>query len=43
MGRIYTSVEELVGHTPLMEMKKIEEAEGLKARLLVKLEYANPG
>ena len=42
MGRIYTSVEELVGHTPLMEMKKIEEAEGLKARLLVKLEYANP-
>ena len=35
-------MEELVGHTPLMEMKKIEEAEGLKARLLVKLEYANP-
>ncbi len=41
MGRIYTSVEQLVGHTPLVELKKL--AQGLPARVLVKLERFNPG
>ena len=42
MGKIYNSTEELVGGTPLVELKKIEAALGLKARLLAKLEYFNP-
>lgn len=42
MGKIYGSVLELTGRTPLVEVKKVEKAEGLKARLLVKLEYFNP-
>lgn len=42
MSRIYKEVSELVGNTPLLEVKGIEEKEGLKARLLVKLEYLNP-
>ena len=40
--RIYTSVEELIGRTPLMEIRNIEKEEGLEARVLVKLEYLNP-
>ena len=40
--RIYTSVEELIGRTPLMEIRNIEREEGLEARVLVKLEYLNP-
>ena len=40
---IYTSMEQLVGRTPLVELKRIEEALGLSARLLVKLESFNPG
>lgn len=43
MRKIYTDLTQLIGHTPLLEVKKIEEAEGLKARLLVKLESFNPG
>ena len=40
--RIYTSVEELIGRTPLMEIRNVEKEEGLEARVLVKLEYLNP-
>ncbi len=42
MARIYTSADQLIGHTPLLELKRVEEKEGLKARLLAKLEYFNP-
>ncbi len=42
MGHIYTSVDQLIGHTPLLELKRVEQALGLSARLLVKLEYLNP-
>ena len=42
MGNIYTSVEQLIGNTPLLELRHIEKAEGLQARLLAKLEYFNP-
>lgn len=41
-GKIYTSVQELIGRTPLMEIRNIEKEEGLEARVLVKLEYLNP-
>ena len=39
---IYKSLTELVGKTPMLELTHIEEAEGLQARLLAKLEYFNP-
>ena len=39
---IYTSVDQLIGKTPLMELVNIEKQEGLKARLFAKLEYLNP-
>ncbi len=42
MSRIYTAVDQLIGGTPLLELTHIEQAEGLKARLLAKLEYLNP-
>ena len=42
MSKIYTSAEQLIGHTPLLELTHIEAAEGLKARVLAKLEYLNP-
>ena len=42
MSNIYTSADQLIGKTPLLELTHIEETEGLKARLLVKLEYFNP-
>ncbi len=42
MGNIYTSVDQLVGHTPLLELTNIERTQGLKARLLAKLESFNP-
>ena len=38
----YTSVDQLIGNTPLLELKRIEEQQGLSARLLAKLEYLNP-
>ena len=41
-GKIYTSVQELIGRTHLMEIRNIEREEGLEARVLVKLEYLNP-
>lgn len=43
MAKIYNNLTELIGNTPLLEVKKIEESENLKARLVVKLEYFNPG
>ncbi len=42
MANIYTSVDQLIGKTPLLELTNIEQAYGLKARLLAKLEYFNP-
>ena len=42
MSKIYTSADQLIGHTPLLELTHIEAEEGLKARILVKLEYFNP-
>lgn len=43
MGKIYTSIDQLIGKTPLLELSNIEKEEGLEARLLAKLEYFNPG
>ena len=42
MSHIYSSMEELIGGTPLLELKKIEKEFDLKARILAKLEYFNP-
>lgn len=42
MGKVYSSVDQLIGATPLMELKNIEEAEGLTAKIFAKLEYFNP-
>ena len=42
MSRIYTSADQLIGHTPLLELTHLEKKYGLKARLLGKLEYLNP-
>lgn len=42
MGKIYKSVTELVGRTPLLEVQNIEEQLQLGAKVLVKLEYFNP-
>ena len=42
MGKIYENTLGLIGNTPLVEVKKVEAANGLEARLLVKLEYFNP-
>ena len=41
--KIYTSVEQLIGKTPLLELCRTEKALGLEARVLVKLEKCNPG
>lgn len=43
MGKVYTSVDQLIGKTPLLELCNIEREEKLEARLLVKLESFNPG
>ena len=42
MSKIYTSADQLIGHTPLLELTHIEAAEGLQAKILAKLEYFNP-
>ena len=42
MAKIYKSAAELVGNTPLVELVNLEKQEGLRARLLAKLEYLNP-
>ena len=43
MSNLYTSADQLIGRTPLLELTHIEQKCGLKARLLAKLEYFNPG
>lgn len=42
MSKIYTTMDQLIGHTPLLELTHIENECGLKARVLAKLEYFNP-
>ena len=42
MSNIFTSADQLIGNTPLLEIRNIEREEGLKATVLVKLEYFNP-
>ena len=42
MAKIYTSADQLIGKTPLLELRHIEQAQGLRARILAKLEYFNP-
>ena len=42
MSKIYTSADQLIGKTPLLELVHIEETEGLEAKVLGKLEYFNP-
>lgn len=42
MANIYTSADQLIGKTPLLELRDIEKKFGLKAKLLAKLEYFNP-
>ena len=42
MSKIYTSADQLIGHTPLLELTHIEKQEDLKAKILAKLEYFNP-
>ncbi len=43
MARIYTSADMLIGNTPLLELTNIEKKLGLKAKILAKLEFLNPG
>lgn len=43
MARIYDDMTQLIGNTPLVELKRIEKIENIKARLLAKVEYFNPG
>ena len=42
MSKIYTSADQLIGHTPLLELAHIEAQENLSAKILAKLEYFNP-
>lgn len=42
MSKVYTSVDQLIGKTPLLELKNVEKELGLKAKLVAKLEYLNP-
>lgn len=42
MAGIYTSMDQLIGHTPLLELSNLEKTYDLKAKLLAKLEYLNP-
>ena len=42
MSKIYTSADQLIGHTPLLELVHIEKEEKLEAKVLAKLEYFNP-
>ena len=42
MAKVYDSILDLVGKTPLVELKRIEEKEGLQAKLIAKVEYFNP-
>ncbi|MEG0457680.1 MAG: pyridoxal-phosphate dependent enzyme, partial [Oscillospiraceae bacterium] len=42
MGKIYTSADQLIGNTPLLELTNIQKKYNLKAKILAKLEYLNP-
>ena len=42
MEKIYSDMTQLIGRTPLLEMKRIMEAENSRARILAKLEFFNP-
>ena len=42
MGQIYTSVDQLIGKTPLLEFTNVEKKLGLSAKVIGKLEYLNP-
>lgn len=42
MSKIYSSIDQLIGHTPLLELTNIERTDDLRARVLVKLERSNP-
>ena len=42
MSKIYTSADQLIGKTPLLELTHLEKKYGLKAKILAKLEYLNP-
>ena len=42
MSNIFTSADQLIGKTPLLELTHIEKSEGLEATILAKLEYFNP-
>ena len=42
MSNIYTSLDQLIGKTPLLELRNVEKQQGLEARVLAKLEYLNP-
>ena len=42
MSKVYTSIDQLIGNTPLLELSHIEKDEGLEAKVLAKLEYFNP-
>ena len=42
MSKIYKSADELIGHTPLLELSRIEAAHNLQAKVIAKLEYFNP-
>ena len=42
MSKIYTSLDQLIGRTPLLELSGVEKKFGLKAKVIAKLEYFNP-
>ena len=42
MSKVYTSADQLIGSTPLVELTHIEREDGLKARIIGKLEFFNP-
>lgn len=42
MSRIYTSIDQLIGHTPLLDLSNLEKEESADAKILAKLEYFNP-
>lgn len=42
MSKIYTSMDQMIGRTPLLELCRIQQQLGLEARVLAKLEYLNP-
>ncbi len=43
MANIYTSIDQIIGHTPMLELTHIQKKYGLEAKLIAKLEYLNPG